>query len=201
MNERSRMKKIAIVTGANTGLGFSLVKKLCLLLGDSGIVYLTARDQAKGIAAIKEVNTINGYPAFHLLDVSSDTSIKKFADFIAETHGAVDMFFHNAAARISPTASQREQVQHFIETNNMGTNRIIKAFSPLLRNNSRMVIVASSLGSLLNLDHSLRDKFDTTRQQVEDIDVVMKEYIALVQHDADIINKWPQWMNVTSKIA
>jgi NAD(P)-dependent dehydrogenase (short-subunit alcohol dehydrogenase family) len=38
MIQDTNMKQIAIVTGSNTGLGFSLVKKLCELLGNNGIV-------------------------------------------------------------------------------------------------------------------------------------------------------------------
>lgn len=39
------MSKVAIVTGANQGLGLALVRGLCCTLGTEGIVYLTARDR------------------------------------------------------------------------------------------------------------------------------------------------------------
>lgn len=39
------MAKVAIVTGANQGLGLALVRGLCRMLGADGIVYLTARDR------------------------------------------------------------------------------------------------------------------------------------------------------------
>ena len=80
------MNKIAVVTGANTGLGYSLVKKLCILLGDNGTVYLTARNVQKGKEAIEKLNAIGLNPTFHQLDVNSETSVNSFSKFIADKH-------------------------------------------------------------------------------------------------------------------
>jgi carbonyl reductase 1 len=194
------MKKIAIVTGSNTGLGFSLVKKLCELLGDNGIVYLTSRDEKKGMDALKQLNEIGLRPNFHLLDVTSDSSVNIFSKYIKTTHEGVDIFFHNAAARISPTLSKQEQIDDFIETNNLGTTRIIKAFQPLISDNSKFVIVASSFGSLNNINNDLHFKFDITGQTLDGINDVMKEYMEQVKAGDDIKYGWPEWMNIPSKI-
>jgi carbonyl reductase 1 len=194
------MKKIAIVTGSNTGLGFSLVKKLAKLLGDDGIVYLTARDKKKGMEALKQLNEIGLSPKFHLLDVTSDSSVNKFSKYIKTKHGGVDIFFHNAAARISPTLTKQEQIEDFIETNNFGTTRIIQAFQPLIRDNSKFVIVASSFGSLNNINNDLHYKFDIKRQTLDGINDVMREYIEQVKAGDDIKSGWPEWMNIPSKI-
>jgi NAD(P)-dependent dehydrogenase (short-subunit alcohol dehydrogenase family) len=194
------MKKIAIVTGSNTGLGFSLVKKLCGLLGDNGIVYLTSRDKMKGQEALKQLNEIGLHPNFHLLDVTSDSSVNTFSEYIKNTYGGVDILFHNAAARISPTQSKQEQIENFIDTNNLGTTRIIKAFQPLIRDNSKFVIVASSFGSLNNLNNNLHYKFDISKQTLDGINDVMKDYVKHVNEGNDIKEGWPEWMNIPSKI-
>jgi carbonyl reductase 1 len=195
------MKKIAAVTGANTGLGFSLVKKLCRLLGDNSTVYLTARDEVKGKEAIKQLNEIGLSPQFHLLDVTSEKSIDTFSNYIKNNYGGIDILFHNAAARISPLLSKHEQIQNFINTNNFGTSRIITSFQPLLRDNSRFVTVASGFGSLNHLNKSLHDKFDVTCQTVDGINTVMQNYIEQVQSGTDVQSGWPDWMNIPSKIA
>jgi carbonyl reductase 1 len=49
------MNKVAIVTGANQGLGFALVETLCKELGSTASVYLTARNAGRGEAAISKM--------------------------------------------------------------------------------------------------------------------------------------------------
>lgn len=195
------MEKIAIVTGANTGLGFAMVKKLCELIGENGIVYLTARDKGKGMIALKQLKEIGLNPNFHLLDITSDSSVYAFSKYIKDTYCGIDILFHNAAARISPTLTKQEQIENFIETNNFGTTRIIKAFQPLIRDNSKFVIVASSFGSLNNINKDLHSKFDVEKQTLDGINNVMKEYIEQVKSGNDVKYGWPEWMNIPSKIA
>jgi NAD(P)-dependent dehydrogenase (short-subunit alcohol dehydrogenase family) len=47
------MAKVAVVTGANQGLGLALVRGLCRRLGADGIVYLTARDRGRAAAGLE----------------------------------------------------------------------------------------------------------------------------------------------------
>jgi len=69
------MEKVAVVTGANQGLGFALVETLCRQLGADATVYLTARDERRGRAAVRRLHDRYLAPAFHLLDVTQDESI------------------------------------------------------------------------------------------------------------------------------
>src|SRR5258706_7182657 len=66
------MQKVAIVTGANQGLGLALVRSLCQQLGEQGVVYLTARDRQRGEAAAQQLQAAGLSPEFQLLDVSDD---------------------------------------------------------------------------------------------------------------------------------
>src|SRR5437016_5905885 len=63
------MSKIAIVTGANQGLGLALVRGLCRTLGTDGIVYLTARDRKRGEQAVGGLEAEGLLPRLELLDV------------------------------------------------------------------------------------------------------------------------------------
>ncbi len=67
----------------------------------------------------------------------------------------------------------------FINTNNHGAFRMIRAFGPMLRDNARFLVVASGFGSLRNLPAALHGKFDVARQSLEDIEQVMDEYVLL----------------------
>ncbi|CAM1295025.1 Uncharacterised protein g1162 [Pycnogonum litorale] len=72
--------RIAVVTGSNKGIGFAIVKSLCEKF--NGVVYLTARDESRGKAAVDELKKQGLKPKFHLLDIDSLESIQSFAKFL-----------------------------------------------------------------------------------------------------------------------
>ena len=195
------MNKVAIVTGANQGLGFALVKALCKQLGSAASVYLTARNATRGEAAISKMNEKGLSPILHILDVTDAKSVNTFAEKIREQHRGVDIVISNAAARISPNIPQSEQVALFVNTNNHGTYRMIKAFMPLLRENARFLVVASSFGTLRNLSPGLHDGFDVTKRSLEEIEKLIDKYVQLVETDQAAGHGWPEWINIPSKIA
>jgi carbonyl reductase 1 len=194
------MQKVAIVTGANQGLGLALVRGLCQKLGNGGVVYLTARDRQRGEAAIQQLQAEGLSPHFHLLDVSDDKSVASLADEIEERHQGIDIMISNAAARISPDVPSAQQVASFINTNNHGTYRMIKAFMPLLNEGARFLIVASAFGSLRYLPGHLNHKFDVSRLTLKEVEAVMAEYVGLVESGEAEQQGWPDWINIPSKI-
>ncbi len=194
------MSKVAIVTGANQGLGFSLVETLCEQLDSSWTVYLTARNEERGNAAINKLQEQGLSPILHLLDVSKEATVHAFANHIKEQHGGIDILISNAAARISPDTPQSEQVAQFINTNNHGTYRIIQEFMPLLQENARFLVVASSFGSLTHLSPSLHAYFDIATNSLENIEAVMDEYVRLMETGKATDLGWPDWINIPSKI-
>jgi len=194
------MNKIAIVTGANQGLGLALVEGLCRNLGPDALVYLTARNKSRGEEAVRLLRNQGLSPIFRWLDVTDEASVATLAATIREQHGGADIVLSNAAARISPERPQAEQVREFINTNNHGTYRMIRAFGPILKNNARFIVVASAFGTLRNLSASLHEKFDITRRSLEDIEQVMDEYVHLTETGQAKAQGWPDWINVTSKI-
>lgn len=193
-------RKVMIVTGANTGLGLALVRQLCQSQ-PSAIVYLTARDATRGQSAIQQLQQAGLHPAFHLLDVTDDQSVVDFAAHIRQQHGGVDVVISNAAARITREATPADQVANFINTNNHGTYRMIKALAPLLNDAARWLVVASSFGRLRHLDPRLHAKFDVTRLSLEAIETTMDEYVAAVRTGDAVQQGWPDWINIPSKIA
>ncbi|MBA2304761.1 MAG: SDR family NAD(P)-dependent oxidoreductase [Acidobacteria bacterium] len=192
--------RVAVVTGANQGLGYALVNALCRALGPDGIVYLTARDPDRGQAAAAALGRAGRSPVFHPLDVTVQASVDTLAEMLRARHGGVDVVISNAAARVDPVVPQAAQVRRFVETNNHGTTRIMRALGPLLRDGARYLVVASSFGTLGHLALPLQNRFDISTASLADIDEAMNDYVAAVEDGRAASLGWPDWINVPSKI-
>lgn len=189
------MSTTALVTGANQGLGRALVAGIARRLGKSGEVYLTGRDPVRVDAAARELGV---HP--HRLDVTSTADVDELAELLRERHGSIDVVISNAAARITPDRPQAEQVAAFVDTNNLGTTRMIRAFAPLLAPGGRFLVVASAFGSLRNLPPQLHDRFDDGTLSLDDLDAHMLAYADAVESDHAADEGWPDWINVPSKV-
>jgi carbonyl reductase 1 len=192
---------VAFVTGANQGLGLSLVRGLCRQLGDSGTVYLSARDPERGRAAIEQLRAEGLDPVFCPLDVQDASQVEAAAELMRERHGWVDIVISNAAHRRTRDRSDAETVRSFIDTNNHGTHRMIRAFSPVLNDNARFIVVASAFGRLQYLPEHLRARFDTTTMTLEHLETLLEDYTELVEAGKDRDAGWPESINIPSKIA
>ncbi|MBA3554439.1 MAG: SDR family NAD(P)-dependent oxidoreductase [Gemmatimonadales bacterium] len=124
---------VAVVTGANQGLGYALVETFCRVLGPDWVVYLTTRDPDRGQAATAALRAAGHDPTFHPLDVTLPGSVLALAEMLQSRHGGIDLVISNAAARIDPATPQAAQVRGFVDTNNHGTTRLMRALGPLLR--------------------------------------------------------------------
>ncbi|EYU25985.1 hypothetical protein MIMGU_mgv1a024627mg, partial [Erythranthe guttata] len=79
---------VAIVTGANKGIGLAVVKRLAEL----GLtVVLTARDGGRGLKAVESLKSEGLYVHFFCLDVSDPNSIAIFASWFQHAFGVVDI--------------------------------------------------------------------------------------------------------------
>jgi (+)-neomenthol dehydrogenase len=90
---RNFIFRIAVVTGANKGLGF----EICKQLASNGVkVILTARDVKRGNEAVEKLKAA-GYSdvIFHQLDVTVPASISSFANFIKTQFGKLDILVCN----------------------------------------------------------------------------------------------------------
>ncbi|XP_075985287.1 carbonyl reductase [NADPH] 1-like [Anticarsia gemmatalis] len=143
-------EKVAVVTGANKGLGFAIVKGLCQKY--DGIVYLTGRNEKRGQEAVKMLNEQGLKPLFHQLDVTDSNSVKIFAEFIKIKHGGFDVLVNNAGIlewnEVYPTY---EAAKRNIDTNYKSLLTVEKYLFPLLRDGARVVNISSACGHLSNL--------------------------------------------------
>lgn len=145
-----QFKPIALVTGANKGIGRQVVQEL----SDQGyVVYLGCRDTAKGDVAKKEMAAPDRDIRVLQLDVTDDASIGAAARRIEADTGSLDLLINNAGIAsqpLQPTETGRAEMHRVFETNLYGPVAVTRAMMPLLRRGERRTIVnvTSELGSV-----------------------------------------------------
>jgi NAD(P)-dependent dehydrogenase (short-subunit alcohol dehydrogenase family) len=153
-------KRVALVTGANQGVGLQVAKELVA----NGVTALVgSRDFERGQAAAKEIGA--GAMAVQL-DVTDKASIAAAAERIRKEFGRLDLLVNNAAISNTtmlpgmsigehskltrPSNVSLDEVRAVWETNVFGVLAVYQAMLPLLHESSdaRIVNVSSGVGSL-----------------------------------------------------
>ena len=144
------MTQIALITGANKGIGFETAR----LLAERGMtVLLGARNPELGQAAAAKLGV-----EFIQIDVTDEESIREAAARIEEHHGRLDVLINNAGiaragngdAGWTPSTTSVAAMRAVYETNVFGVVAVTNAMLPLLRKASagRIVNVSSEVGSI-----------------------------------------------------
>jgi NAD(P)-dependent dehydrogenase (short-subunit alcohol dehydrogenase family) len=144
-------QKIALVTGANKGIGLEIARQLA----EAGAkVLLGARDSARGQQAAAALAATGLDVEFIGLDLNDDKTIASAAQAIEDLHGQLDILVNNAgivdADDGPPSVGTTGAARRLMETNFLGTLAVTQAMLPLLRKSAagRIVNLATTLGSL-----------------------------------------------------
>lgn len=189
--------RVALVTGATQGLGLALVEGLAARMAPQDTVYLTGRDPARVAEA---AGTMPPQVRGEVLDVADHEAAARLAARLRERHGGVDIVFGNAVMRVGPDDDPRAIIEPYTEVNNFGTTRLLRAFAPLLRNNGRLIVVASSLGTLHYLAPVLHNRFDGL-SSLDEVDKQVASWRDAVKDGRARAGAWPGFVNIPSKIA
>ncbi|KAF2196415.1 NAD(P)-binding protein [Delitschia confertaspora ATCC 74209] len=144
-------KKLVLITGANTGIGFELAHQL--LKKGSYHILLGSRSLTKGTAAVQSLQSRNlpGTVEVVELDVTNDSTISEAAASVQKKYGKLDILVNNAGVALPP-GTLREQMRTCFDTNATGPAVLTSAFAPLLQNSTlehpRIVNISSGIGSL-----------------------------------------------------
>lgn len=193
------MSKVAVVTGANQGLGFALVEGLAQQLQPGDVVYLTGRNAERVAAARKRIAGARAEVRGRVVDVRDVGAIERLADEAGAVDGGVDIVFSNHYMRVMPVDSPAEVVSGYVDTNNLGTTRVLRAFAPILRAGGRLLVVASSLGSLRELPPQLYPRFEEA-MTLDDVDATMLAWRDAVVDGRAAAEGWPEFINIPSKV-
>ena len=188
------MTRIALVTGANQGIGRALVEDLATRWTADDLVLLTGRNPARvseAASAVRGTARVEG----RVLDVTDSSAIAA----LAESLGSVDVVISNATMRMTPDRSQASQADEFIAVANHATHAVLRSFAPIMRPGGRLIVVASSLGTLRNLDPSLHPLFENA--SLDEVEAVVAKWQAAIHDGTAQSQGWPEWINVPSKVA
>ncbi|MFC5181719.1 SDR family oxidoreductase [Actinomadura harenae] len=148
-------KRIALITGANKGIGFETARRL----GQEGMTVLVgSRSRERGEKAAAELSEAGLDARFVQLDVTDDQSVRDAAKWIEAEYGRLDVLVNNAGvapaeASVAPSQLTVAALRTTYETNVFGVVAVTNAMLPLLRqaDAARVVNVSSELGSLTRL--------------------------------------------------
>ncbi|HEX6346038.1 SDR family NAD(P)-dependent oxidoreductase [Umezawaea sp.] len=190
--------RIALVTGANQNIGFALVEELAARWERADLVLLTGRDAGRVADAAARVvgsSSTRSRVEGRVLDVTDAEAVAKLA---AEFTDGVDVVLSNAVTRMTPER-QAEQTDEFIDVSNGGTHAVLRSFGPVLRPGGRLVVVASSLGTLEHLPQRLHHLFDGV--SLDAVEEAVESWRAAVHDGTAAEEGWPEWVNKPSKVA
>jgi NAD(P)-dependent dehydrogenase (short-subunit alcohol dehydrogenase family) len=143
-------QKIALVTGANKGIGFEIARELARM---SWRVFLGARNEKAGRAAAEKLAS-EGEVIFLEIDVSDPESIRRAAEEFSRQEKHLDVLINNAGILLDDEkdalAITPEVFEQTLRTNTLGPWLVAQAFVPLLKKSSapRIVNVSSGSGQL-----------------------------------------------------
>lgn len=147
-------KRIALVTGANRGIGFEIARQLA---AKKVKVLIGARDPAKGLKAREELGR-HGFDVHSIqLDVTDSRSIQAAVGRIKDEFERLDILVNNAGIKIDSQSGILELnatiFQNTLETNALGPLLLSQACVPLMKINKygRIVNISSTLGSLSDM--------------------------------------------------
>jgi NAD(P)-dependent dehydrogenase (short-subunit alcohol dehydrogenase family) len=145
--------KIALITGANKGIGLETARQL----GAQGLtVLIGARDEKRGTEAESELRAGGADARFVQLEVTDAASISQAADWIDAEYGRLDVLVNNAGTasvsrqRLPLGETSLDDMRAVYEINVFGVVAVTNAMLPLLRGApaARIVNVSSEVGSI-----------------------------------------------------
>jgi NAD(P)-dependent dehydrogenase (short-subunit alcohol dehydrogenase family) len=149
-------KSIAVVTGANRGIGLEVCRQLARR-GDMNVV-LTGRNERKGRAAVKKLAGERLEVEYFRVDVADAATAGALAGWLEGAHGRCDVLVNNAGVMLDPRGSRAldakpEIFRDTFEINFLGPLRLTQALVPLMKRNGfgRIVNFASGLGQLTEM--------------------------------------------------
>ncbi|XP_004842459.1 carbonyl reductase [NADPH] 3 [Heterocephalus glaber] len=198
----SSCSRVALVTGADKGIGFAITRELCRRF--SGDVVLTARDEARGRAAVQLLQAEGLSPRFHQLDIDDLQSIRAVRDFLRREYGGLNVLVNNAgiAFKVDDPTPFDIQAEMTLKTNFFSTRNVCTELLPIVKPHGRVVNISSLQGSkaLEDCSESLRERLQCDALTEGDLVDLMKKFVEDAKNEMHRREGWPDSAYGVSKL-
>jgi len=201
-------RRVAVVTGANKGIGFEVAKRL---VTEGLTVVLTSRDAGRGTLACQQLkehrqlqdSDEKGDVVYSQLDINDKHSIATFSSWIKQQHGGLDVLVNNAGIyKDDDPTPLPQQTEPTLDTNYFATVALTDALLPLVRDDGFVVNVASlsGVGALKKLSAPLRAQFVAPSLTREGVDRLANAFRASVKAGKCVEEGWSDTSYGMSKL-
>jgi carbonyl reductase 1 len=177
----TKQQRVILVTGANKGIGFYVVKKLLNeSSSDDKIILLGSRDLKRGQDALEQLGSP---PNVHLLqlDISSIESINQAVSEIKEKYdGQLDIIINNAGVAIEEVTVEVARTTFAVHY--YGIKLLNEQLFPLIRKNGRIINVSSQVGPMALYESSavLQEKYTSPTLTIEELNQLVEDFISAI---------------------
>ena len=170
-------KRIALVTGANRGIGSEIARQL----------------ESAGVSVIRAAREPGAGDV--LLDVTRRDHIDALAEHVK---GGLDILVNNAGASFD--GFNADVARRTLEVNFFGPMNITDALLPIMRSGSRIVMVASGMGELSHVGPRLRTQFESPNLNRSSLVPLIQSFVRDVEAGVHEQNGWPSNAYSVSKV-
>lgn len=175
-------KCVILVTGANRGIGFLIIKKLIEdHVNNDKIILLGSRNFERGYDALLKLGSPQNVRVLQL-DMSSKQSIINAMDEIRQQYNNdLDVVINNAA--IMTTEISANAARKSFETNYYGIKMLNECIIPMMRQNGRIINVSSRVGTIVLQEASstLQEKYTSVTLTTDQLDHLVEEFISSIK--------------------
>lgn len=185
-------RTIAIVTGANRGLGL----ETCRQLRNQGFqIVLTSRGEKEGFEAARRLDPEAREVLYHPLDVTDPNSIATLVAALPRLVPRIDVLVNNAGVGLD--GQDAETTRRTLAVNYFGARDVTDALLSSLPTGGRVVMVSSGLGELTHLAPDLRPSFADPTLTRSRLDALVSSFLQAVQTAKRRDAGWPSAYSVS----
>jgi NAD(P)-dependent dehydrogenase (short-subunit alcohol dehydrogenase family) len=189
-------QRVALVTGANRGIGYEVAKQL----GRAGMrVLVTSRDEAEGRRAVESLKAEGITAEREKLDVADPPSVAKLAERLASRGEILDVLVNNAG--VAMKGFDASVADRTLTVNFRGAMTVTDVLSPAIRDDGRIVMVSSGQGEVSSLSEGLQRRFLNPSLDRRALCDLTDEFVRDVFDGTHSERGWPTSAYRVSKIA